>query len=453
MTAEASDSRRTQRAQRTQRSVALPGVTRRGRLRLRTLILIRWIAVMGQTTTILAVYLGFGFDLPLILCLGVIVTLALSNLYLSLRRASGSRLDDRAAALLLGFDVVQLAVLLYVTGGLQNPFAILIIAPVMVSATILSRAATIGLTLLALASISALAVLRTALPWSPGPLELPPVYVLGIWTALAVASVFISTYVWSVAEEARRMSDALTATHTLLARQQQLSALGGLAAAAAHELGSPLATIAVVAKELSREVPPGSPLAEDVELLLSQSARCRDILAGIAQTPENRAADPFDRLPISQLVEAAAEPHMGGPAEIDIIIEDDVAGTEPLLARSPEMLSGLGTLIQNAAQFAASCVMVTVRWDERHVVIGVQDDGPGFPPAVLAAIGEPFISTRAGDSEHMGLGIFIAQTLLARLGAELFFGNRAVGGAEVVIRWPRTILEREKSPKATKGEG
>lgn len=441
MTAEASD------AMRAQRSVALPGVTRRNRLRLRTLILIRWIAVMGQTVTILVVYLGLGFDLPLPICLAVILTLALSNLYLSLRRASGSRLDDRTAALLLGFDVVQLALLLYVTGGLQNPFAILIIAPVMVSATILSRAATIGLTLLALVSISVLAVLRTTLPWSPGPLELPPVYVLGIWTALAVASVFISTYVWSVAEEARRMSDALAATHTLLARQQQLSALGGLAAAAAHELGSPLATIAVVAKELSREIPPGSPLAEDVDLLLSQSARCRDILAGIAQTPERRSAEPFDRLPLSQLVEAAAEAQMGGRVEIDIIIEDDVVGEEPMLGRSPEILSGLGTLIQNAAQFAASTVTVTLRWDERDVVVGVQDDGPGFPPAVLAAIGEPFISTRAGDSEHMGLGIFIAQTLLARLGAELFFANLEAGGAEVVIRWPRAILERENAPQ------
>lgn len=441
MTAEASD------AMRAQRSVALPGVTRRNRLRLRTLILIRWIAVMGQTVTILVVYLGLGFDLPLPICLAVILTLALSNLYLSLRRASGSRLDDRTAALLLGFDVVQLALLLYVTGGLQNPFAILIIAPVMVSATILSRAATIGLTLLALVSISVLAVLRTTLPWSPGPLELPPVYVLGIWTALAVASVFISTYVWSVAEEARRMSDALAATHTLLARQQQLSALGGLAAAAAHELGSPLATIAVVAKELSREIPPDSPLAEDVDLLLSQSARCRDILAGIARTPEKRSAEPFDRLPLSQLVEAAAEAHMGGQVEIDIIIEDDVVGEEPMLGRSPEILSGLGTLIQNAAQFAASTVTVTLRWDERDVVVGVQDDGPGFPPAVLAAIGEPFISTRASDSGHMGLGIFIAQTLLARLGAELFFANLEGGGAEVVIRWPRAILERENAPQ------
>jgi two-component system sensor histidine kinase RegB len=440
MTADTNEGLRRKRAQ---RSAALPGVTRRGRLRLRTLILIRWIAVMGQTVTILAVHFGLGFDLPLLICLSVIATLVLSNLVLSLRRVSGSRLDDGAAALLLGFDVVQLAVLLYVTGGLQNPFAILIIAPVMVSATILSRSATVGLTLLALLSISVLAVLRTALPWSPEPLVLPPVYVLGIWTALAVASVFISTYVWSVAEEARRMSDALTAAHTSLARQQQLSALGGLAAAAAHELGSPLATIAVVAKELSREIPPDSPLAEDVGLLLSQSDRCRDILAGIARTPEKRSAEPFDRLPLSQLVESAAEPHMGGPIEIDIIIEDDVEGEEPMLRRSPEILSGLGTLIQNAAQFARSCVTVTLHWNDRQVVVAVQDDGPGFSPAVLAAIGEPFISTRPGESEHMGLGIFIAQTLLDRLGAELLFGNRTVGGAEVVIRWRRAILERE----------
>ena len=133
------------------------------------------------------------------------------------------------------------------------------------------------------------------------------------------------------------------------------------------------------------------------------------------------------------------------PIEIDIIIEDDVRGEEPVLFRSPEILSGLGTLIQNAAQFARSCVTVALRWDDRFIVIAVQDDGPGFPPAVLAAIGEPFISTRADDGEHMGLGIFIAQTLLARLGAELFFTNRPEGGAEVVIRWPRTILERENA--------
>jgi len=426
--------------------VALPGVTSGGRLRLRTLIMIRWIAVMGQSVTTLVVYFGLGFHLPLAICLTVIAALAVSNVLLTLRRVASSRLDDRTAALVLGFDVVQLTLLLYVTGGLQNPFVILVIAPVMVSATILSRGATIALTLLAVASITLLAVMRSELPWAPEPLNLPAVYVLGIWTALSVASVFFSAYVWSVSEEAWRMSDALAATQTSLARQQRLSALGGLAAAAAHELGSPLATIAVVAKELSREVPPGTPLADDVELLISQTDRCRDILTGIARTPESRSAEPFDRLPLSQLVEAAAEPHMGHAIDVEIVIEDDVEGEEPVVLGSPELLSGLGTLIQNAVQFARAHVFVGLRWDDQRVVISVEDDGPGFQPAVLAAIGEPFISTRTGgESEHMGLGIFIAQTLLAGLGAELSFANRRHGGAEVVIRWPRTILEKANS--------
>jgi two-component system sensor histidine kinase RegB len=133
---------------------------------------------------------------------------------------------------------------------------------------------------------------------------------------------------------------------------------------------------------------------------------------------------------------------MGQAIDVEIVIEDDVEGEEPVVLRSPELLSGLGTLVQNAVQFARSHVFVGLRWDERRVLITVEDDGPGFPPAVLAAIGEPFISTRAADSEHMGLGIFIAQTLLAGLGAELTFANRRGRGAEVVIRWPRTILER-----------
>jgi len=411
------------------------------RLRLRTLIMIRWVAAAGQTVTVLIVHFGLGFPLPLLLCLGVIGALAASNLPLSHRALARRRIGDRAAAMLLGFDVVQLALLLYLTGGLQNPFGILIIAPVMVSATILSRGATITLTLLAVASISVLALFGLPLPWAPKSLDLPLVYVLGIWTALAVASVFISAYVWSVAEESRRMSDALAATQISLARQQRLSALGALAAAAAHELGSPLATIAVVAKELSREIPDSSPHTEDVELLLSQSDRCRQILAGLTQTPETGGGEPFERQRLSHLTEIAAEPYRGGPVEIVIVsgAEDEVPGDEPVIARSPEILSGLGTLIQNAVQFARSRVTITPSWDENTIQIVIADDGPGFPAEVLSMIGEPFISTRGDDEEHMGLGIFIAQTLLERTGAELGFANK--GGAEVVIRWPRAILD------------
>ncbi len=409
-------------------------------VRLRTLVLIRWIAAVGQTVTVLAVHFLLDFRLPLVWCLLAIAALALSNLVLSYRGTVHRLLADRDAASVLGFDLVQLGVLLFLTGGLTNPFAILILAPVLVSATILSRTATVALTALAVAAITVLAFRHLPLPWAPAELVLPLPYILGIWTALAVASVFISTYVWSVAEEARRMSEALAETQASLARAQRLSALGGLAAAAAHELGSPLGTIAVVAKELSREIPPESPLAEDVALLLSESERCREILAELARRPEAGEGAPFERLPLSGLVGEATEvPRREGIA-VEIAVEEGVRGSEPVVARRPEILRGLANLVQNAVQFAHARVILDLYWDERTVRVTISDDGPGFAPSVLAALGEPYVSTRAETGEHMGLGIFIAQTLLERAGATLRYTNR--NGARVVVTWSRDALER-----------
>jgi two-component system sensor histidine kinase RegB len=409
-----------------------------GRLHLRTLIMLRWVAAVGQTATVLIVYFGLGFDFPVWFCLGAIAALVVSNAVLARRGRGRPRIRDREAVFLLGFDVVQLSVLLYLTGGLANPFVILIIAPAMVSATILSRAATIGLILLAAVCISLLGRYHLPLPWSGWPIELEPTYLLGIWTALAVAVVFIATFVWSVSEEARRMSDALAAAQSSLAREQRVSALGGLAAAAAHELGSPLATIAVIAKDLSQEVGADEPMAEDVALLLSQSERCQEIIAGLAHAPESAAGDGFGRLALSDIVAAAREPYLQDRSDIAIEIVRESDGGEPEMVYGPEVLHGLGNLIQNALQFANTKVTLSLSWTENEIVVGVRDDGAGFSPAVLATIGDPYISTRSGDGEHLGLGIFIAQTLLQRTGAELTFRNR--DGAEVVIRWPRDML-------------
>ncbi|MGY9105913.1 MAG: ActS/PrrB/RegB family redox-sensitive histidine kinase [Alphaproteobacteria bacterium] len=416
-------------------------VIQSGRLHLRTLILLRWVAAAGQTITVMVVEFGLGFGLPLGLSLAAITALVFSNLVLARRGRGRPRLTDGEAVFLLGFDVVQLSVLLFVTGGLANPFVILIIAPAMVSATILSRGATIGLILLAMASISLLGAFHKSLPWEGWPIELEPIYLLGIWTALGVAIVFIATYVWSVSEEARRMSDALAATQSSLAREQRVSALGGLAAAAAHELGSPLATIAVVAKELYREIPSDSPIAEDVALLLSQSDRCREIITGLAQTPEAAAAEPFEWLPFSALVEAARSPYKDVRIDTIVRAEANVIGEEPELPHGPELLHGLGTLIQNAMQFATSRVSLQLFWDTEMIRLTVQDDGPGFTSSVLASIGEPYISTRSDVGENLGLGIFIAQTLLQRTDAELSFSNQ--NGAKVVITWPRAILSEQ----------
>lgn len=410
-----------------------------GRVSLRTLILIRWIAIAGQLTAVLCVQMVFGFALPLWPLVATIGASVLLNLAALTQRGSRPRLGDRDAGLYLGYDTLQLAVLLYLTGGLQNPFCILLLAPLTVAATILSRNSVIVLTALTLACLTGLAVAHLPLPWPGAPLDLPPLYSFGVWFALSVSSVFIAAYVWSVAQEARRISDALGASQMALAREQRLSALGALAAAAAHELGTPLGTIAVVAKELVRDVPPDSPLAEDVALLQSQAQRCREILAELARKPEAEGGEPYDRLSLGALVEEAAAPHRRPDIHLDIRTSS-VATAEPVIRRSPEIIHGLGNLLQNAIQFAQHRVIVEASWNTEVVTVSVSDDGPGFPPGLLARLGEPYLSVRAERGSHMGLGIFIAQTLLERTGASVSFGNRRSGGALVVVRWRRHIL-------------
>jgi two-component system, sensor histidine kinase RegB len=331
---------------------------------------------------------------------------------------------------------------------LENPFSILILAPVTVAATVLSLRPVIALAVFAVAVITLLALWHLPLPWQTMPLDFPSELVLGLWTALVLATVFIGGYAWSVAEEARRLRDAVAATQLALAREQRVSAVGALAAAAAHELGSPLATIAVVAKELSHELPPDSPHAEDMQLLLSQSERCRQILAQLAHHPDEEGASPYTRLPISALVEAAGMPYHDARVRLIFATTGEPAEDEPLVRRSPEIMHGLNNLIQNAAQFARHEVSVTIHWDKTVVTVEVADDGPGFPAHLLGRLGEPYLSTRAGASNHMGLGIFIAQSLLERSGADLTFDNLVDGGANVVISWNRANLEADARPDA-----
>ena len=418
------------------------------RISLRRLVRIRWVAVAGQALALVVVHNILDFPLPLLPTFGVVACSAALNLFFAFHHRAATRLGEEQAAFFLGYDLLQLGLLLYLTGGLENPFAILILAPVTVAATILSRPPVIALAIFAVAIITALGLWHVPLPWSGPPPEFPPQLVLGIWTALIVATVFISSYTWSVAAEARRLRDAVAATQLALAREQRVSAVGGLAAAAAHELGSPLATIAVVAKELARELPPDSPHLEDATLLLSQSERCRRILAELTQQPAEDSASPYERLPISALVEAAGENYRDPRVRLIFATTAAPPEAEPLVRRSPEIMHGLNNLIQNAVQFARREVSVTIYWDAAIVTVEVADDGPGFPAHLLGRLGEPYLSTRAGEASHMGLGIFIAQSLLERSGAELTFDNLVEGGAHVVISWNRANLEAETRSNA-----
>ena len=417
-----------------------------GRVQLRTLALIRWVAIAGQAAALMVVHFGLGFSLPLLPALAAVCVSALFNSATAVRHPSGS-LGEQGVAAYLAFDVVQLAVLLFLTGGLENPFAFLLLAPVAVSATILSLTSTVALCGISLVCITVLGVWHMPLPWKGAAPRLPDIYVLGVWVALAIGIIFFAAYTWRVAEEARRLSEGLAATQLALAREQQLSAMGALAAAAAHELGSPLGTIAIAAREISRDLPADSPLAEDVELLLSETARCRDILADLAHNPAGDNA-PFSQVPISAIVESASAMHRSDSVALgfDAAPAPEAPGSrEPHITSAPEIIHGIGNLVQNAVQFARRNVAVRTRWTESWVEVAIVDDGPGFAPQVLERIGQPYISMptdrRVETGDHMGLGIFIAQTLLNRSGARLRFSNEPAGGAKVAVRWDRAILE------------
>ncbi len=417
-------------------------------VRLRALVIIRWAAVTGQLLTVAAVQWGLGYGLPLLPVLAVIATSALLNFAVSIGRPATARLADRDAAIFLGFDIIQLAALLYLTGGLHNPFSILLLAPVAVAATILSFPSTLALCLMTIACISVIALIRKPLPWPGEEPNLPDLYVGALWIGLVLTTLLVALYAWRVAEEARRMANALAATSEALARERQMSALGALAASAAHELGSPLGTITLIASDLEREVAPGTPEHEDVRLLGEEVRRCRDILTRLTLKPTEDVSATYLMVPLPALVESAAEPYRR--SDIEMVFESGPAGADgpasaPLVMRSAELVQGLGSLMQNALQFARRRVRVTTAWSRREALVEIADDGPGFAPEVLESLGEPYISIRAGESGHMGLGVFIAKNLLARGGGAVSFANAASGGARVVVRWSNPTYRRTET--------
>jgi two-component system sensor histidine kinase RegB len=421
----------------------------RRHVRLQTLVRLRWLAVIGQTTAVLTVYYGLQFKLPLLACLAVIAVSAVLNVILRIRFNTAERLTPHRVARHLAFDIGQLAVLLYLTGGLQNPFAFLFLGPVLVSATALPPRFTLMLGGFAVACATVLVIVHLPLPWAgDDPLRLPPIYMMGIWLSILLAIGFIGANAWRITEESRQLSDALAATELVLAREQHLSQLDGLAAAAAHELGTPLSTISLIAKELVHAIAADAPHGEDVRLLREQTTRCRDILGKLTELSSSRG--PLDRTPLTSLMEEVVAPHRNFGIAIAVSTRPAPGSPEPLSARNPAILYGLGNLLENAVDFANAQASVEALWSDQIVEVIISDDGPGFAPEIMARIGEPYVTSRrrvANASEEtsgLGLGFFIAKTLLERAGATLSFENRALPGhgAVVTARWQRADFER-----------
>ncbi|MEL6169522.1 MAG: ActS/PrrB/RegB family redox-sensitive histidine kinase [Pseudomonadota bacterium] len=431
-------------------------IPRENWIRLRTLVVLRWIAVFGQLSAIVAAVAWFDFNLNLAACLMAVAAAVLANVLAFFLFPENKRLTEGEAALQLVFDISQLSFLLFLTGGLNNPFSVLILVPVTISATFLQLRTTIVLGALGILLISFIALVHIPLTRIDGDgLRLPQDFVVGSWVAIVITIVFLAAFAQRITNEINMMADALTATQLALAREQKLTDLGGVVAAAAHELGTPLATIKLVSAELMEELDNRPELRDDAKLIRDQADRCRDILRSMGRAGKDDLH--LRRAPIVSIIEEAAEPHRNRGKELhfELFPEDGAPPKQPVVERRPEIVHGIRNLVQNAVDFAGANVWIDISWSADEVRLRIVDDGPGFPQQILGRIGDPFVRRRSGGTpskrkeyEGMGLGLFIAKTLLERTGAEISFANGrgpytfdlSVGsrtGAIVDVVWPK----------------
>ncbi|GJM03857.1 MAG: ATPase [Rhodomicrobium sp.] len=428
----------------------------RSNLRLRTIVRLRWIAVAGQLAAVFFVYFWLEFSFPILftlmaIALSAVINVVVHNLFKNIKMVT-----NQLGTWMLAYDIVQLALLLYLTGGILNPFASLLVAPIAISAASLGTRSTVTLSILALLAASLISFDYMPLPWyTAGGLVFPDAYRLGNWVSLICAMAFIGFFSWRISNESRVMSAALAATEATLAREQKLSAIDGLAAAAAHGLGTPLSTIFLVAKELERELPQESPMREDISLIRSQAVRCREILQSLSDVGSH--GDFWvETSTVEDILEEVAQPLKALDENISVKVGPKAEtmppyDKEPVIYRNPGIIYALGNIVENAVEFSKSHTELNAEWDAHTIRLEISDDGPGFSSELLKKLGEPFVSTRATlpareDEEEafgMGLGFFISKTLLERSGAEMEFGNRRAPGkgAYVILEWPRKQID------------
>lgn len=406
------------------------------------LIILRWIGALAQLLIVMGSEVLFDIPLPAKPLLLLVAASFAVNIY-AMRFEKRRQVPEETVRMYLIFDILQFCGFLFFTGGTENPFSILLLAPLAMAASLLSIYSLCLLIMLTFLCVSVLSFGAYPLQWPDPAPSLSPSYQHGVWIALMVTLVFVSFIIWRLAMEGRRVNDALVHTRAILEEKRRLSALGTLAAAAVHELGSPLGTIAVVTKEMERDMHPDDPLAEDIVLLRNETEKCKKILADLARNPDRKMSEMatplrFDRL-LMEIVSAAGD----GGRNIATDVKSRVPENLPFLQMDAGFEYGLGNLIGNAISYARKKVTVDVEGTADTITVTIQDDGPGFTSLTLQTVGQPYISTRETREDHMGLGIFIAINLLEATGASLRFANAPKGGALITVSWPRTVLEAQ----------
>ncbi len=432
------------------------------------MILLRWVAICGQLVALTVAQRYYGLQLELGLCYLAVGVSVIGNLIAIFVFPENKRLTETENLLMVMFDLLQLAFLLFLTGGLNNPFALLLLGPVSISAAVLTTRSTLLVGGTAIVLVTLLSEFHLPLRTQQGfILRIPDLFVFGNWIALVIAICFFGAYSRRVTSEIHSMSDALSATQMALSREQKLTDLGGVVAAAAHELGTPLATIKLTSAELIEELDDRPELREDAALIREQADRCRDILRDMGRAGKDDLH--LRQAPLMTVVQEAAEPHTHRGKHVQYTHDPD-AGEEidqPSILRQPEIIHGLRNLVQNAVDFAAANVWIEAHWTAEMITLRIMDDGRGFPPQLLGRIGDPFVRRRKNrddrqqrpEYEGMGLGLFIAKTLLERSGAELSFTNGAdpfsTGDAElphvgaiVEVNWPRSKIDARQGENA-----
>ena len=403
----------------------------------KTLVILRWIAIVGQYVTINIVYFVLDFGLPFFYCSIIILISIITNIYLQFK-VKENQLSNLSSTSYLLYDLIQLAILLYLTGGIINPFAILLIVPAIVSSTFLTLKSTLNLSFITILVLILLTLYHFPLP-HPGEFyfDVPSYYLYSITTAVIIGLIFLTYFGTRFGTESRKRTEALNKLELILAKEHELESIGLQAAAAAHSLGTPLSTITVVVKELEKEIGNNPKYSKDINLLLSQTKRCSDILRNLSK--DQFKEDSFlSDIKIEDLLNRIASSYME-ISEKKILLYMKKNEANPRIERTLEITYGLRNFIGNAVKYSKSSVEISLESNNKITEVVVCDDGPGFSEDIINVLGEPYIRSKneiISAKSGLGLGTFIGKTLLERMKAKVKFGKSPkTNGAMVTVQW------------------